>query len=823
MPRLTPPPTAIPRLVPPAVSSIVLGNAFSWEEWDQTDNKLEYAAKLRIPDLANLVTELSAAYYNAEPLVTDAEFDKIQEVLSLLDPGNPVLKQVGSAIPDSDPGSHSRAGTKTSFNPDDYPHLVDRVYTNPLWRQKIRLPFLMPSMDKSKPKDISKWNNWIANNPGPYNISDKVDGMSAGLIYGIDSQTNKVVVLLTSRGDGEIGEDLSAILPHLSVPGGLLPISLELEAMIREHGSLQVRGEIVIPIEEFEKTFGKGFALRNVARGIIGGKTLRSGLIKFVDFIAYELVHPWPKGLTQGLQNLGRLGFHVVHNEYTRVPQLTLSELRETLLRRKRDSEYEIDGLIVTQDVLPARTIQVGDAFPDYAMAFKFDTDSEDTESALSIVRNVQWNTSKDGKLNPVAVIKPVGVGGVTIENVTMHNAAYVKDMAIGPGAIVRVTRGGDVIPQIVANLRPVQPQMPSVPYEWNETGRSISLLDPEMDPAVMLSRVQFFFKKLGVANWGDSNVQKIVEYNLPAKTDILDILDMTVEDLEELPGVQRKMAEKLWKSLHDKLGRTDLTVLMAASNLFGAGFGSRRLQALFDAMPDFLRQPFRTAEERSQLLSRIVAIPGFQAKTGTALVRGLPKFIPFLYGIYRTGWIAVNLRRPGVPVAHTIFPANSPTPTKTVFRSLGNNIDEMTDDLNATGRSEYDQADYDRSSMVQMALFKDIDTVKAAEDAARAARVAAMPKLTPPPVRLPTVSQGPSIPGAKKPSLIGKTIVFTGVFKGFEEQATALGGIVSKSLSGKTDILVKKDDNWTSGKVTKAEKLGTKIMTADEFTAMYL
>ena len=775
------------------------------DQWNVEDDKLAYAATLTVPDLANLVMTLTDAYYNGESLVSDAEFDNIQEVLSLLDPENSVLKQVGAPV-----GTPSVSGN-AKFVPENYPDLAGNVYTNPLWRQKIQLPFLMPSMDKSKPKDISKWNNWVGQNPGPYNISDKADGMSAGLIYTIEPSTNKVQVQLTSRGDGFIGEDLSAILPYLRVPGGSLPISPVFETMIREaqQGSgpgVQVRGEIIIPRERFEKAIGQGFALRNVVRGIIGGKTIRSGFLDLVDFLAYELVNPWPQTLTDGLTVLGDLGFTVINN-FSHTGPLSLEELREMLLQRKADTEYEIDGLIVTKDTLPSRDIQKGDQFPYYAMAFKFDTDSTDTESALSIVKYVQWNSSKDGKLNPVAVIEPVGIGGVTISNVTMHNARYVTDMGIGPGAIVRVTRGGDVIPQIVASLRPVEPQMPTgVVYAWNDTARSISLANAEHNPEVMLSRVQYFFKKLGVPNWGDSNVKKIVDKNLPVPTDILDILDVSVNELAQLPGLQRKMAEKLFKSLHDKLTKTDITLLMAASNLFGAGLGSRRAQSLLDAMPDFLRRPYRTEQDRANLLRDIMAIPGFKEITGGAMVQGLPYFIPFLYGVYRVGWISTFLARPGVGAPVTVFPASNS------HRSLGDRADDALDDLRATGRAEYDQTDFDFSSDLQNILWSDIDEQ---ETARKATLLKAPPMLKGALRQLPKREQ--------KPSLLGKAIVFTGVHKGLEGSATERGAVVKKSVSGNTDILVKKDSAWTSGKVTKAEGLGTTIMTVDEFRETYL
>lgn len=873
LPKPTPTPiitSNVSKVTVPAVSSSTKPRPISelLPAFILADDKLKFAAILPVDDLSNLVIALSDAYYNSDPLVEDRTFDDIQTVLKLVDPNNKALKMVGSSIRTAEQNSTKDDDEFEKFKVEDYPEISKRgkIFTNPNYRVKCQLPFLMPSMDKIKPNDINEYASWLgktnAVTKGMYNISDKLDGMSVALIYTLEPN-GTIKTQLFSRGDGQIGEDLSAIIPYLDLP------DIPKEILEANGGHLFIRGEMLISKKTFMKELGEGkgqMAMRNIARGIMARKTLQTAFLNLLDLVVYELVSPWnSQSITEALDLLTNLGFNVVPNQLVN-KALTLEELRQLLIKRKTDSKYELDGLIISQDKVPKRDLKPGDKYPSYAIAFKFDSDSDDIESALTKVLFVTWGKSKDGKLNPVATIKPVGLGGTKVEHVTVHNARHVIDMGIGPGAIIRIVKGGDVIPHIAASLRPVEPSMPTdIPYEWNETNKAISIIGADEDEDVLQSRVEFFFKKIDVPGWGPSTIEKIFKHIgsqgiAYAQSGIHEILDMNVADFQAIPGYQGKTSSNLYNNLRQKLSNVNITTFMAASNIFGPGWGERRFQSILDAIPDLLEEPFRTKEDRDRLLRKIMDVQGFQRKTGEPLMEGLAPFIAFLYGIYRLGWVGIFRLNP-LPEPYILPSENGK------YRN-DSKLDEIWDDLQAIGYSskDYTDKDYENASLLQKAMFDRINdslSIREAEiEAEEAEREKAMhleeartraatsnssmnrPQIvgklplmiprgrvisTPIAAAKATVTAStattsvPKVTLVSKPSLFGKTVVFTGVHKGLEDQVSMLGGKVSGSVSGNTDLLVIKDANFSSAKVVKAKDIGTTIMTADDFKKMYL
>lgn len=841
------------------------------EEFLMAEDRLGYAAKLPIPEMAQLLETLADAYYNSDALVSDQLYDDIQKVLMLIDPENPVLQEIGAPIRTE---GDEDIDEIVSFNMENYPELLKRgkSFVNPNYRNKTKLPFLMPSMDKVKSDESSQFASWLGENLGNgsnFNISDKLDGISIGLAYRIDPVTKKIVAELFTRGNkGVEGRDISIIIPYLRLPK--TP-----EDVIRANGHLYLRGEMIISRTTFKSTFdNETMSLRNVVLGIIGRKTFNTAFLELVDLVIYELVSPWnSKSFTEGLQFVKKLGYNVVPNQLVN-PLPSLNELNDILIKRKKESNYDLDGLILTQDHLPTRDIKLGQKYPTYAIAFKFSSDSDDVEYAITIVRHVRWDKSKDGLLKPVAVVKPVGLGNQENVHFTVHNARHVVEYGVGPGAILRVVKGGEIIPYIAGYLRPVEPQMPDIPYEWNKTGSEIRILNPDDDEEVMITRIQYFFRELKVSGWGPATVEKIVKKNWPAPTGILDILDMNTDEFAEA-GYHGKMGPKLYENLHAKLSNVDLATFMAATNIFGAGWGEKRFQAILEAIPDLLEEPFKTDEDRRRLLQKIVSVRGFGQLTAEPLVAGLPPFIAFLYGVYRLGWIGIYKMNP--------LPEPYIRPDPNGNYRTDRDLDIVWDDLQAIGytKKDYTSEEYAKTSIIQKALFdavhndlaayadelaeeqekakeKEKTKVKrpnlpmimprkiaatssastsatsaaSATSATSAASAASATSGTSAASATSATSSAPIKPilkspaikvtKAAKPSLLGKTVVFTGVHAGVEDKAKMLGAKVTGSVSGSTGLLVVKDESFTSSKVTKAKENGVPIMTLAEFNDTY-
>lgn len=253
---------------------------------------------------------------------------------------------------------------------------------------RVKLPFWLGSMDKIKPEDtqaLSKWQD--ENKSNDYIIQDKLDGVSCLIAI------NKGKISIYTRGDGIIGADISYLLQYLNnIPKKLSKVTIN------------IRGELIIPIDVFNKKYSKEYANpRNMVTGCIGAKKLKNGLSD-IKFIAYEIVGDGlMKKPSEQLEYLDTIGFTIVKHE--RISFFTVDNLMETLLRFKKNNTFEIDGIIVQSNKEYIRNV---DGNPDYAFAFKMLLSDNIIETK---VIGVEWNVSKWGQLKPRVAIEPVKLG----------------------------------------------------------------------------------------------------------------------------------------------------------------------------------------------------------------------------------------------------------------------------------------------------------------------------------------------------------------------------------------------------------------------------
>jgi NAD-dependent DNA ligase len=240
-------------------------------------------------------------------------------------------------------------------------------------------------------------------------------------------------------------------------------------------------------------------------------------------------------------------------------------------------------------------------------------------------VLNVLWAPSKDGYLKPRIQIEPVVLGGAKIEYATAFNAAFVEDNKIGIGALVKLVRSGDVIPHIMEVIEPaVQAKMPNVSYKWNDTHIDIILEDAEQDEVVKEKNILGFFKGLEVEGLGSGNVKKIIKAGYES---VPQIIAMTEEDLLKVDGFKKKMAEKVYKSIHDKIDKASLSKIMAVSNIFGRGFGEKRIEPILLKYPDILT----SSDNDQEKIDKIKSIKGMEKKTAERFVNNISKFMNFI------------------------------------------------------------------------------------------------------------------------------------------------------------------------------------------------
>jgi NAD-dependent DNA ligase len=511
----------------------------------------KYLKTENIENLKKLKVELDDLYYNTgESVIEDYRYDLLKETLKERD--KTYTYSVGSKLREGD--------------------------------NRVDLPYWLGSLDKITPEEPDVLERWKKSNPSDeYVVLEKLDGVSCLLVC----EDNKIC--LYTRGDGIIGADISYLLPYFNK----IPKKL---------GNVSIRGELIIKKSNFEKYKTSYKNPRNMVAGIIGAKTSRKGL-EDVDFITYEIVGnetmPIP---TKQLEYLNIVGFSVA--KHIVVSSINIERLSNLLIKLKEESEYEIDGIVISANEAYDRN-RSGN--PDYMFAFKMLLGDSIRET---VVKNIEWNVSKWGQLKPVVILEPVELSGVTITRATAYNGKYIEDNKLGPGAIVKITRSKDVIPCIVdVVIQADKAQMPD-DYKWDKNHVNIMIGKKQkkiQEKAMCIKLISSFFAKLGIKYVSESTVSKMYNNGLD---NILKILGASKERLLEVPEFQEKSAERIYNNIHNSIKNVKLAKILGASGIFGFGIGIKRMESLLLDIPDLL--VIYKNKSREELIEMITGVEGF-------------------------------------------------------------------------------------------------------------------------------------------------------------------------------------------------------------------
>ena len=506
-----------------------------------------------------LIKKANDTYYNNKPLMSDNEFDIVKEYFEKKYPNNPVVNNIGA----------------------------------PITKNKVTLPYNMPSMDKIKP-DTDALDKWMKKYTGNYVLSCKLDGVSG--MYTTENNTRK----LYTRGDGSIGQDITHILPALNLP---------------KRENIVVRGEFIISKTNFEEKYKTRFAnSRNLVSGIINSKTV-DNKINDVDFVAYEVITPLLPPIDQ-MKLLEEYGFITVRN--LQMTSLTNDMLSQLLIDWRRNYEYEIDGIIVSDNKKYARN----EKNPEHSFAFKMVLSDQVAESK---VVDVIWNASKDGYLKPRVRIEPINIGGVKIEYATGFNGKFIENNKIGIGAVIQIIRSGDVIPYIKSITTEAETaKMPNMPYHWNETNVDIVLDNIDDDVTVKEKNITSFFVGINVVGLSTGNVKRLMNAGYDS---IVKIIHMKKEEYEGIDGFQSTMINKIYNGIKDRLNKSTLVEIVTASNMLGRGIGKKKLEPIFEMYPNLFTLLISNEELKVMLLS----VNGIGDENAKSIVENMKKMKAFL------------------------------------------------------------------------------------------------------------------------------------------------------------------------------------------------
>lgn len=547
------------------------------------NNPIEFIKTSNKNELEYIVKKLNNSYYNSYSIISDEIYDIFVENIK-----------------------------------DNYKlNIFDDIGAD-VEKKKINLPTHLPSMEKIKP-DTNSLSKWLNDFPGDKVISDKLDGMS--LL--IDARKNDNIKAYT-RGNGTIGQDISWIINYINI------------------GNIQnymVRGECIISKHNWKiinKLYPEYSNPRNFVSGYTARKKISNKIMKYIEFVAYELITDIPLKLEDQLSMLKKFNIQVVsYNIYKNITNNLLSTI---LQQRRISSDYDIDGIVITDNKSYQRN---SNKYPKYAKAFKMILNDQTAEA---IVTGITWEPSMYGVLNPIINLSKIYLDGVNISNASGYNANFIIynniGGIIGPGSIVLLTRSGGVIPKIIQVIKPSQSDISSIlpeqklfqdGYQWNDTSIDIILNSPNNNDTVKKKKILHFFENINVSFLKFATIDKLFTAKFNT---IISILNMKKNDILSIEGISEKFADKLITEINQKYLNATLIDIMAGSCCFGSGFGKKRIKLIIDNCHDILTYNLDDTNHKNKLIDNISSINGFQIKNAIKFINGLSEFKEFFYSL---------------------------------------------------------------------------------------------------------------------------------------------------------------------------------------------
>ena len=553
----------------------------------------------RVEELRELVRRWDYAYHVLDnPEVSDAEYDAAFLELRQLEEEHPEV-----ITPDS-PTQRVGAGA------------VGEQFAKV--RHRSPMLSLQNAFDEAEIRAWDKRVRAVLGEEVVYVGELKIDGLAISLTY----RDGKLIRGAT-RGDGMTGEDVTANVRTIrSVPLTVTPP----KGMPNE---FEVRGEVYLTLAAFEKLNEQMEAAgrpryvnpRNTAAGSVRQLDPNVTASRNLQTYVYTLDPAGPaRSQWEVLEALHAMGFRVNPQRKRLAGIEEVIEFHAHWLEHRHDLDHEIDGVVIKVERHDEQ-LELGFVArsPRWAIAFKYAPEQAETE-----VESIECYVGRTGVLTPVAHVRPVIVGGVTVRNVTMHNEAQVNDKGVYQGAKVVIHRAGDVIPEIVSVKEPRQGwQMPQrCPVCGGEVVReepyvAHRCINPFCD-AQRLQRLTHFASRLAmnIEGLGYSTVMQLLQRGFAREpADLYRIAREEWESLEHFgPKSADNMVRRLEESKDPGLGRFLYSLGIpqvgeATAELLAAEFGS--LARVRSASEDALRAVEGVGPSLATELRHFFAGPG--------------------------------------------------------------------------------------------------------------------------------------------------------------------------------------------------------------------
>lgn len=514
------------------------------------------------------IAELKDAYYNGHPLMSDIEYDKlIQSYKDMFGED----ESVGSPVPSK----------------------VQEI-------KKVKHKFPAKSLDKTK--DVDKLVSIFdvrKDGSDEAVVMWKLDGSTVQLTY-----FNGKLLNAATRGDGLVGQDITHNAPFIKyIPQTIL-----------SPGLVTVRGEAIMSYETFDKINSvlpdedKYENPRNLANASITMKNPSDMKDRGIEFIAFELVYHEnmsSMSFTDRFQYLMGSGFHVVDFNKCTVKDLKSYIDHWSDNERIKSIGIPVDGLVVAFEDAPYSDKLPGTEHhpnPLHGFALKWADEEKET-----ILREIKWQPSRTGLLNPVAVFDPVRLEGTTVERASLHNFSIMRNLHIRIGDKITVYKANKIIPQIAANLSdnaspytekdldsiigicPVCGHRGVVKVSENKI-ESVYCENPHCK-AKLLDRLVHFCSRyaMDITGLSEATLSKFIDRGYISE--YADIYELNLYKYEILSacGFGDKSFNNLWNSIQ-KSREVEFVPFITALGIPGIGSGQAKyLKKTFKTVPNFL------------------------------------------------------------------------------------------------------------------------------------------------------------------------------------------------------------------------------------------
>lgn len=470
----------------------------------------------KMRQLVDKLNDYAYRYYTLdEPTIADVEYDKLYDELERLE------RESGMKYPDS---PTNRVGGELLDGFEQYTH-QSRLYSLAKCQQK---------------EELEAWIEKIAKDVGKFpdcSVEYKYDGLTVNLSY-----EGGELIRAVTRGNGTIGEIVTAQATTIRT----IPLTIPYK------GRIEVQGECIMRLSELNK-YNQTHAIplknaRNGAAGALRNLDPKVTAERHLDFIAYSVGYsPETEFKSQKEMNDFLKVNRFKSGDYVKIAEsmFQITEYVSQIEDMRPNLDYLIDGAVIKINDMSIRQ-ELGATIkaPRWAMAFKYEA-----EEVTTTIKDVLWQVSRTGKVNPLAVLEPVELAGVTVSRATLNNLDDIarKDVKIGSKVFIR--RSNDVIPEILGvaehfpDSRDILPpeQCPSCGSELRREGAFLYCDNHEGCGAINVSKIEHFASKdaMDIDGLSEKTIEKL--YDMGYLRNLTDLYKITAEQLSQAEGFKDK------------------------------------------------------------------------------------------------------------------------------------------------------------------------------------------------------------------------------------------------------------------------------------------